>query len=90
MRPGTGKPDGRHLAHLHTGTTAPGTVWLRCRARISDIGTGPAARLTAEVPVRHAKEVAVPSSGRSPVDIRLRDRGIPVYPGETARPVLPA
>ncbi|MEV6833017.1 glycosyl hydrolase family 65 protein [Streptomyces sp. NPDC051133] len=35
-------------------------------------------------------EIAVPSSGRSPIDVRLRDRAIPVRPGETARLVLPA
>ncbi|MFC8513250.1 glycoside hydrolase family 65 protein [Streptomyces sp. NPDC057257] len=42
--------DGRHLTHLHTGTAAPDTVWLRCRTRTSDIRIGMAARLTAPVP----------------------------------------
>ncbi|MFF5859212.1 glycoside hydrolase family 65 protein [Streptomyces sp. NPDC012751] len=49
--------DGRHLTHVHVGTSAPGTVWLRCRTRTSDIRFGLAGRLTAEVPVRHANEV---------------------------------
>ncbi|WP_151481966.1 glycoside hydrolase family 65 protein [Streptomyces albicerus] len=39
--------DGRHLTHLHTGTAAPDTVWLRCRTRTSDIRVGMAARTTA-------------------------------------------
>ncbi|MGW3462680.1 glycosyl hydrolase family 65 protein, partial [Streptomyces olivaceoviridis] len=34
-------------------------------------------------------EIAVPDSDRSPIDVRLRDRVIPVGPGETARLVLP-
>ncbi|MGC9543528.1 glycoside hydrolase family 65 protein [Streptomyces sp. UG1] len=47
--------DGHHLTHLHAGTSAPDTVWLRCRTRTSDIRIGLAARLTADVPatVRH-------------------------------------
>ncbi|MGW0512898.1 glycoside hydrolase family 65 protein [Streptomyces olivaceoviridis] len=48
--------DGRHLSHIEVGTSAPGTVWLRCRTRVSDIGCGLAARLTAGVPVTHANE----------------------------------
>lgn len=49
--------DGRHLTHVHTGTAAPDTVWLRCRTSTSDIRTGLAARLTAHAPVttRHEK-----------------------------------
>ncbi|MFG2030583.1 glycoside hydrolase family 65 protein [Streptomyces sp. NPDC048825] len=43
--------DGRHLTHVHTGTAAPDTVWLRCRTRTSDIRIGMAARVTAEAPV---------------------------------------
>ncbi|MFF4350050.1 glycoside hydrolase family 65 protein [Streptomyces sp. NPDC001530] len=43
--------DGRHLVHVHTGTAAPDTVWLRCRTRTSDVRIGLAARLTADVPV---------------------------------------
>ncbi|MYW45106.1 glycosyl hydrolase family 65 protein, partial [Streptomyces sp. SID161] len=34
-------------------------------------------------------EIAVPDSDRSPIDIRLRDRAVPVRSGETARLVLP-
>ncbi|WP_225825530.1 glycoside hydrolase family 65 protein [Streptomyces naphthomycinicus] len=49
--------DGRHLTHVHVGTAAPGTVWLRCRTRTSDIRFGLAGRLTAEAPVTHANEV---------------------------------
>ncbi|WP_328835257.1 glycoside hydrolase family 65 protein [Streptomyces europaeiscabiei] len=43
--------DGRHLTHVHTGSAAPDTVWLRCRTRTSDIRIGMAARLTADAPV---------------------------------------
>ncbi|MFF4255147.1 glycoside hydrolase family 65 protein [Streptomyces sp. NPDC001663] len=47
--------DGRHLTHVHTGTAAPDTVWLRCRTRTSDIRIAMAARLGADatVTVRH-------------------------------------
>ncbi|MCW8376154.1 glycoside hydrolase family 65 protein [Streptomyces justiciae] len=53
--------DGRHLTHVHTGTAAPDTVWLRCRTRTSDIRIGMAARLTADAPVtdRHEPPNAV-------------------------------
>jgi trehalose/maltose hydrolase-like predicted phosphorylase len=43
--------DGRHLTHVHTGSAAPDTVWLRCRTRTSDIRIGMAARLAAGAPV---------------------------------------
>ncbi|MEV5986651.1 glycosyl hydrolase family 65 protein [Streptomyces sp. NPDC052051] len=42
---------GRHLVHVHSGTAAPDTVWLRCRTRTSDIRIGLASRLTADAPV---------------------------------------
>jgi trehalose/maltose hydrolase-like predicted phosphorylase len=47
--------DGRHLTHVHTGASAPDTVWLRCRTRTSDVRIGLASRLTADVPaeIRH-------------------------------------
>ncbi|MGX5210925.1 glycoside hydrolase family 65 protein [Streptomyces violaceus] len=48
--------DGHHLTHAHTGTAAPGTVWLRCRTRTSDIRIGMAARLTAQEPITDAHE----------------------------------
>ncbi|MEU0246881.1 glycosyl hydrolase family 65 protein [Streptomyces sp. NPDC006235] len=48
--------DGRHLTHVHTGTAVPGTVWLRCRTRTSDIRIGMAARLTAPAPVTDVHE----------------------------------
>ncbi|MET7853479.1 glycosyl hydrolase family 65 protein [Streptomyces avermitilis] len=48
--------DGRHLTHVHSGTTAPGTVWLRCRTRASDRRIGLACHLTAEAPVTDALE----------------------------------
>ncbi|WP_328500532.1 glycoside hydrolase family 65 protein [Streptomyces sp. NBC_00457] len=48
--------DGRHLTHVHTGTAAPDTVWLRCRTRTSDIRIGMAARLTADAPVADRHE----------------------------------
>ncbi|MGW2380062.1 glycoside hydrolase family 65 protein [Streptomyces sp. NPDC001658] len=53
--------DGRHLTHVHTGTAAPDTVWLRCRTRTSDIRIGMAARLTAPAAVtdRHEEPRAV-------------------------------
>ncbi|MCH5671955.1 glycoside hydrolase family 65 protein [Streptomyces gilvus] len=53
--------DGRHLTHVHTGTAAPDTVWLRCRTRTSDIRIGMAARLTVDAPVttRHEEPRAV-------------------------------
>lgn len=53
--------DGRHLTHVHTGTAAPDTVWLRCRTRTSDIRIGMAARLTAGAPVavRHESPDAI-------------------------------
>lgn len=40
--------NGDHLTHVHTGTAAPDTVWLRCRTSTSDIRIGMAARTTAE------------------------------------------
>ncbi|WP_447034651.1 glycoside hydrolase family 65 protein [Streptomyces sp. DSM 118878] len=48
--------DGRHLTHVHTGTHTPGTVWLRCRTRTSDIRIGMAARLSAPAPVTDRHE----------------------------------
>ncbi|MET9762444.1 glycosyl hydrolase family 65 protein [Streptomyces sp. NPDC006372] len=48
--------DGRHLTQVHTGTATPGTVWLGCRTRTSDIGIGMAARLTAPAPVSDVHE----------------------------------
>ncbi|GAA4323986.1 glycosyl hydrolase family 65 protein [Streptomyces venetus] len=50
--------DGRHLTHTHIGTATPGTVWLRCRTRTSDIRIGMAARLTAPAPIADAHEPA--------------------------------
>lgn len=65
--------DGHHLTHVHTGTAEPGTVWLRCRTRTSDIRIGMATRLTGGGPVatRHEHPRAVQ---------RLRVR---VEPGRT-------
>ncbi|MFL4951376.1 glycoside hydrolase family 65 protein [Streptomyces sp. MMS24-I31] len=40
--------EGRHLTHVHSGTAAPGTVWLRCRTRTSDIRVGMATRLSGD------------------------------------------
>ncbi|MDH6431970.1 trehalose/maltose hydrolase-like predicted phosphorylase [Streptomyces sp. SAI-144] len=48
--------DGRHLTHVHTGTVAPDTAWLRCRTRTSDIRIALAARLTADEPVSDGHE----------------------------------
>ncbi|MGW0758222.1 glycoside hydrolase family 65 protein [Streptomyces sp. NPDC002814] len=50
--------DGHHLTHVHAGSSAPDTVWLRCRTRTSDIRIGMAARLTADVPVTERLEVS--------------------------------
>ncbi|MFH9547979.1 glycoside hydrolase family 65 protein [Streptomyces sp. NPDC051445] len=50
--------DGRHLTRLHTGSAHPGTVWLRCRTRTSDIRIGMASRLTADAPVADRHEAA--------------------------------
>lgn len=65
--------DGRHLTHVHTGTAAPGTVWLRCRTRTSDIRVGMAARLTA-----HAAITYVPGPARAAQRLTL-----PLTPGRT-------
>ncbi|WP_030240587.1 MULTISPECIES: glycoside hydrolase family 65 protein [unclassified Streptomyces] len=46
--------DGSHLTHVQTGTATPGTVWLRCRTRTSDIRVALAARLTAPAPITDA------------------------------------
>ncbi|MGW6316490.1 glycoside hydrolase family 65 protein [Streptomyces sp. NPDC055099] len=43
--PRYGDLDGSHLTHVHTGTAAVDTVWLRCRTRTSDIRVAMAARL---------------------------------------------
>lgn len=50
--------DGHHLTHVHTGTSAPDTVWLRCRTRTSDVRIGLAARLTAGAPVTVRRETS--------------------------------
>ncbi|MET7380601.1 glycosyl hydrolase family 65 protein [Streptomyces sp. NPDC005526] len=66
--------EGRHLTHVHTGTSAPGTVWLRCRTRTSDIRIAMATRLTADAPVatRHEPPRA------------LQDVTLCLTPGRTA------
>ncbi|WP_073952185.1 glycoside hydrolase family 65 protein [Streptomyces kebangsaanensis] len=66
--------EGRHLTHVHSGTAAPGTVWLRCRTRTSDIRIGMATRLTCEgeITTRHEHPRAVQR-------VRLR-----LEPGRTA------
>ncbi|MGV9350695.1 glycoside hydrolase family 65 protein [Streptomyces spiralis] len=55
--------DGRHLTHVDTGTAVPGTVWLRCRTRTSDIGIALATRVTtdggAAVHTRHEHPRAI-------------------------------
>jgi len=40
----------RHLTHVHTGSSAKDTVWLRCRTRTSDIRVGLAARTVVDAP----------------------------------------
>jgi trehalose/maltose hydrolase-like predicted phosphorylase len=49
--------DGHHLTHVHTGASAPDTVWLRCRTRTSDIRIGMAARIGAEAAATVVPEV---------------------------------
>ncbi|WP_338900102.1 glycosyl hydrolase family 65 protein [Streptomyces sp. TG1A-60] len=66
--------DGRHLTHVHTGSTVADTVWLRCRTRTSDIRIGMAARLTCDAPVTAWHEA--PRAGQR---VRLR-----LLPGRTA------
>ncbi|MEU6812901.1 glycosyl hydrolase family 65 protein [Streptomyces sp. NPDC046831] len=56
--------DGRHLTHVHSGTAVPGTVWLRCRTRTSDVRIGMATRLACDeaatgVAARHEHPRAV-------------------------------
>ncbi|MFJ8200834.1 glycoside hydrolase family 65 protein [Streptomyces sp. NPDC096152] len=60
--------EGRHLTHVHTGTSAPGTVWLRCRTRTSDIRIAMATRLTADAPVATRHE---PPRALQDVTLRL-------------------
>ncbi|MFF8941557.1 glycoside hydrolase family 65 protein [Streptomyces sp. NPDC014864] len=60
--------EGRHLTHVHTGTSAPGTVWLRCRTRTSDIRIAMATRLTAVAPVATRHE---PPRALQDVTLRL-------------------
>ena len=48
--------DGHHLTDVETGGAVPGTVWLHCRTRSSDIVIGLASRLTAAAPVSEAPE----------------------------------
>ncbi|WP_141208826.1 glycoside hydrolase family 65 protein [Streptomyces griseorubiginosus] len=50
--------ESRHLTHVHAGTTAPDTVWLRCRTVTSDIRVAMAARLTADAPLTDPHEPA--------------------------------
>ncbi|MGC0335879.1 glycoside hydrolase family 65 protein [Streptomyces sp. SLBN-8D4] len=50
--------ESRHLTHVHTGTTAPDTMWLRCRTVTSDIRVAMAARLTADEPPTDPHEPA--------------------------------
>ncbi|MBA2813454.1 glycoside hydrolase family 65 protein [Streptomyces sp. KM273126] len=51
----------RHLTHVHTGTSARGPVWLRCRTRTSDIRIGLAARTVVDAP---AEAGTVKDNGR--------------------------
>ncbi|MFI1761013.1 glycoside hydrolase family 65 protein [Streptomyces sp. NPDC020800] len=65
--------DGRHLTDVEAGSAQPGTAWLHCRTRTSDIGIGLASRLDAPAPVSDASE------GRQAVQ-RLR---LALTPGRT-------
>ncbi|MFI9821414.1 glycoside hydrolase family 65 protein [Streptomyces sp. NPDC052013] len=66
--------DGRHLTHVHGGSATPGTVWLRCRTRTSDIRIALASRLLTDAPVSSRRE-----SGRAVQHTRLH-----LVPGRTA------
>jgi trehalose/maltose hydrolase-like predicted phosphorylase len=66
--------DSRHLTHVQTGTTAPDTMWLRCRTVTSDIRVAMAARLTADEP---------PTDPHEPARAVLRTR-VRLSPGRTA------
>ncbi|MEV8592740.1 glycosyl hydrolase family 65 protein [Streptomyces sp. NPDC052012] len=66
--------DGRHLTHVHGGSATPGTVWLRCRTRTSDIRIALASRLLTDAPVSSRRE-----SGRAVQHTRLH-----LTPGRTA------
>ncbi|MFD5497588.1 glycoside hydrolase family 65 protein [Streptomyces sp. NPDC127091] len=48
--------DGRHLTQVHSGSSAPDTVWLRCRTRTSDILIAFASRLLSEAPTAIRRE----------------------------------
>ncbi|MFD5406522.1 glycoside hydrolase family 65 protein [Streptomyces griseorubiginosus] len=65
--------ESRHLAHVDTGTTAPDTMWLRCRTVTSDIRVAMAARLTADVQ---------PTDPHEPARAVLRTR-VPLTAGHT-------
>ncbi|MGW5212173.1 glycoside hydrolase family 65 protein [Streptomyces sp. NPDC004051] len=56
--------DGRHLTHVHSGSSAPDTVWLSCRTRTSDILIAFASRLLSEAPtaIRREERRAVQST----------------------------
>ncbi|MEU7058016.1 glycosyl hydrolase family 65 protein [Streptomyces sp. NPDC046197] len=66
--------DGRHLTHVHTGTVAPDTVWLRCQTRTSGIRIGMTARLTGD-----GQAVTRHEHPRAIQELRLR-----LEPGRTA------
>ncbi|HET6359013.1 glycoside hydrolase family 65 protein [Streptomyces sp.] len=48
--------NGDHLTHVHTGSAAADTVWLRCRTSTSDIRIGMAARTTVEGPLTQSSD----------------------------------
>ncbi|MFF0968932.1 glycoside hydrolase family 65 protein [Streptomyces sp. NPDC003703] len=68
---------GRHLTHVHTGTAAPDTVWLRCRTRTSDIRIGTATRLACDGP-------AAPVPGRHEHLRAVQELRLRLAPGRTA------
>ncbi|NUK70088.1 glycoside hydrolase family 65 protein [Streptomyces lunaelactis] len=48
--------NGDHLTHVHTGSAAADTVWLRCRTSTSDIRIGMAARTTVDGPLTQTSD----------------------------------
>ncbi|MEU6086490.1 glycosyl hydrolase family 65 protein [Streptomyces sp. NPDC047085] len=70
--------DGHHLTHVDTGTAAPGTSWLHCRTRTSDIVIGLASRLTVDGDVTGAELTDAHEPGRAVQRLNLR-----LTPGHT-------
>ena len=77
---------GRHLTHVHIGTSAPDTMWLRCRTSTSDIRIGLAARTVTDVvdvvDVAHVPASAEPTTRHENLRVAQLLR-LPLTPGRT-------